>query len=57
LKINDGAEDAVLQAPTGELGEKALHRIEPQTGWRHEVEAPGRCRASQARTLGCLWVV
>ena len=32
LKVDDGMEDAVLQAPSGELGEEALH------GVQHELE-------------------
>ena len=29
LKVDDGVEDAVLQAATGQLGEEALDRVQP----------------------------
>ena len=29
LKVNDGVEDAVFQAPSGQLGEEALDGVEP----------------------------
>jgi hypothetical protein len=31
LKVDDGVEDAVLQATTGQLGEEALNGVEPRT--------------------------
>ena len=30
LKVDDGVEDAVFQATTGQLGEEALDRVEPR---------------------------
>ncbi len=54
-KLDDGSEDAALQALLGELGEVALHGVEPRAG---EVGANWKVnrlwRASQARTAGCL---
>ena len=42
LEIDDGAEDAVLQASAGQLGEEALDGIQPGTRGRDEVEGPAR---------------
>ena len=55
LQVDERMEDAALQAPPGQRGEKALDGISPG----HEVGVKWNthlgCRASQARTLGCLW--
>ena len=40
LEIVDGSEDAANEAPSGELGEESLDRIEPRCGGRSEVEGP-----------------
>jgi hypothetical protein len=48
-------EDAALQAPPGQRGEKLSTALAQE----HEVGVKWNthlgCRASQARTLGCLW--
>ncbi len=56
LKIDDGAEDPVLQASARQLCEEALDGVhqEHDVGTKWKVQR--RCRASQARTFGCLWV-
>ena len=38
LQIDDGAEDAALQAAAGQLGEVAFDGVEPGRGCRGEVE-------------------
>ncbi len=38
LQLDDGSEDAALQALLGELGEVALHGVEPRAGGGREVE-------------------
>ena len=38
LEVDDGAEDAALQPPLGQLGEEALDGVEPRAGGRREVE-------------------
>ena len=55
LQVDDGVEDAALEAPLGELGEEALDGVEPgaEVGVKWKVKRGWR--ASQARTLGCLW--
>ena len=55
LEVDDGAEDATLQPSLGELGEEALHGIEPGAGGGREVEGEARMAVEQARTFGCLW--
>ena len=49
LQVDERMEDAALQAPPGQRGEKALDGIGVK--WNTHLG----CRASQARTLGCLW--
>jgi len=46
LKINDGVEHTVFQAPPGQLGKEPLDSIEPGVGRWHEVEGPARMAAS-----------
>ena len=64
LEVGDGAEDAALEALSGECGEEVLDGVEPGArGWR-EVEGPARMagepsfdpRLRRGRLLGCLWV-
>ncbi len=38
LQVNDGAEDAALEATSTELGEEALDGVEPRAGSWREVE-------------------
>ena len=38
LEVGDGAEDASLEAPPGELGEEAFDGVEPGRRGRREVE-------------------
>lgn len=40
LQFDNGSEHAAFETPLGELGEKALHRIEPGTRCWGEVELP-----------------
>lgn len=56
LEVDERGEDATLEAGRGECREEALHRVEPRRAGGREVEGPAGWRASQARTLGCLWV-
>lgn len=42
LQVDDGAEDAALQASFGELGEEAFDGVEPGGRGRGEVEHPAR---------------
>ena len=42
LQVDDGVEDAVLQAAAGELGEETLNRVQPGAGGGREVEGPAR---------------
>jgi len=55
LQVDQRAEDAALQSPADEGGKEGFHRIGPGAGSRREMKHPAGCRASQARTLGCLW--
>ena len=57
LEIDDGVEDAVLQAASSQLGKEALDGVEPRARCRHQMGGPARCLASQAQTLGCICVV
>lgn len=56
LKVDDGAEDTVLQAPPGKLGAK-----KPSTALSQELEVGVKWkvqrgwRASHSLTLACLW--
>ena len=40
LQVDDRAEHTALQAPPGELGEEARHRVQPGGRGRREVERP-----------------
>jgi hypothetical protein len=53
LEIDEGAEDAALEAAPCELGEEAFHGVEPgRRGWG-EVERPaGMSRKPSARYFG-----
>jgi hypothetical protein len=50
------AEDAALEALSGERGEEVFNRIEPGAGRRGEVEHPARMAGEPGFDLGCLWV-
>ena len=56
LEVDERVEHAALQPSPGELGEEGLDRVEPgaEVGVKWKVQRGWR--ASQARTLGCLWV-
>jgi len=51
LEIDDGAEDAVLQASASQLGEEALDAVQPGTRRRHEVESPARMPSEPSADL------
>jgi hypothetical protein len=51
VEVGDGAEQATLEAPPGELGEKAFDGVEPRRSSRREVEVQRGCRANHSRTL------
>lgn len=55
LQIDHGPEDTALEPSFGELSEEALHRVEPGTDVGVKWKVKRSWRASQARTLGCLW--
>lgn len=42
LQVDDGVEDAVPEAATGQFGEEAFDRVQPGTGRWYEVERPAR---------------
>ena len=53
LEIDEGAEDAALEAAPCELGEEAFHGVEPGRRGRGEVERPaGMPRKLSARYYG-----
>jgi hypothetical protein len=54
LQIDDGAEYTARQAPLGELGEEALHRVEPGTGSGREVEGEALVAGEPGARLGML---
>ena len=54
LEINDGSEDAALEASARELGEEAFDRIEPGRRGRGEVERPARMLRQPLAHLGML---
>ena len=54
LQIDDGSEDAALEAALGELGEEALDGIEPGCRGRGEVEGPARMPGEPLAHLGML---
>src|SRR5271167_4113770 len=54
LEIGDGAEDAALEALSGECGEEVLDGVEPGArGWR-EVEGPARMAGEPSFDFGML---
>ena len=55
LQLDDRAERAALEPPAGERRENVSTAFsqEPEVGVKWKVQRG--CRASQARTLGCLW--
>src|SRR5215203_5717449 len=54
LKVEHRAEDAPFQSPLGEGGEEGLHRVEPGTGGRGEVEGEARMAGEPGDHLGML---
>ncbi len=54
LEVHDGAEDAALEASLRELGEEALHRVQPGARGRHEMEGEARVALEPAPDLGVL---
>ena len=52
LEVDDGMEDAALEAPLRQFGEEA---VEPRARSRVKRKVKRGWRSSQARTLGCLW--
>jgi hypothetical protein len=54
LKVDDGVEDAALEASLRQLGEEAFDRIEPRArGWR-EVESEALMAVELGMHLGVL---
>jgi hypothetical protein len=54
LEVGDGAEDAALEALSGERGEEVLDGVEPGArGW-HEVEHPARMAGEPTFDFGML---
>ena len=56
LQVDQRVEDAAFEAPPGELAKKVSTAFsqEPEVGVKWKIQRGWR--ASQARTLGCLWV-
>jgi len=54
LKVDDGAEDAAPQAPSGQGREEILDGVEPGAGGRGEVEDPARMADEPGLDLGVL---
>ena len=54
LQIDDGSEHAAPEAPLGELGEEALHRVEPGAGCGREVEREALMPGQPGAHLGVL---
>ena len=54
FKVVDRAEDTALQALPCELGEEALHGVEPRARGRREVERPSRVGREPGQHLGVL---
>src|SRR5271155_257382 len=54
LQVNQRREDAALQAPPGQGGEKALDRIGPGARGRGEMKGPARMAAEPSADLGML---
>lgn len=52
LEVRHGPEDAALEPALAELGKEALHRVEPGTGRRREVEYPARMPREPGQHLG-----
>jgi hypothetical protein len=51
MSQDEGAEDAALEAALCELGEEALHGVEPGRRGSGEVESPAGNRASHLRGI------
>ena len=54
LEIDDGAEDAALEAAAGQLGEVAFDRVEPRGGCWGEVENETGMALEPGADLGML---
>ena len=54
LQVDQRMEDAALQTPAGEGGEKALDRIGPRAGSGREMEGPARAPGEPSEHLGML---
>jgi hypothetical protein len=54
LKVDDGAEDAAPQAPSGQGREEIFDGVEPGAGGRGEVEDPARMADEPGLDLGVL---
>lgn len=54
LEIDDGAEHAMPQAPAGELGEEALHRVQPRARGGRGVNDSARVPREPFPDLGML---
>ena len=55
-ELGDAGEAATLEPLGGQLSEPPLDQVEPRRAGGREVEVEAGCLASQAMTLGCLWV-
>jgi len=54
LKIDDGAEDATLEAPVAQFSEKSLNSVEPRAGRWREVKLPAWMAAEPSQNLRVL---
>ena len=54
LKVDNRAEDAALEAASGEFGEEALDRVQPGRRGRGEVEGEARVSGQPGADLGVL---
>lgn len=54
LQLGDGAEGAVFLALPGQLGEEALHGVQPGAGRRREVKGPARVSVEPSADLRIL---
>ena len=56
LEVDQRMKDAAFETAAGELGEKALDRVEPGGRSRDEMKGPARMAVQPRATLGCLWL-
>lgn len=54
LEVDDGVEDAALEAPLRQLGEEALERVAPGARGRREVEGEALMAVEPGPNLGVL---